>query len=115
MRDKDLYEKILGIEAPWSVTEVELDLKKGEVRVHVADTSERLTCPECGKPCPGYDRLPRRWRHLDTCQYRTVLVALVPRVECPEHGVRQIQVPWDESGSRFTALFVCRGTRSTAS
>lgn len=105
MRDKDLYEKILGIEAPWSVTEVELDLKQGEVRVHVADTSERLTCPECGKPCPGYDRLPRRWRHLDTCQYRTMLVALVPRVECPEHGVRQIQVPWGESGSRFTALF----------
>ena len=105
MRDKELYEKILGIEAPWAVTEVELDLKKGEVRVHVASSAERWACPECGKLCPGYDRLPRRWRHLDTCQYRTLLLAWVPRVECPEHGVRQIQVPWGESGSRFTALF----------
>ena len=105
MRDKDLYEKILGLEAPWSVTEVELDLPKGEVRIHVADSSQHWTCPECSKPCPGYDRLPRRWRHLDTCQYRTLLVALVPRVECPEHGVRQIRVPWGETGSRFTALF----------
>src|SRR5690606_21451053 len=24
---------------------------------------------------------------------------------CPEHGVRQVQVPWAEEGSRFTMLF----------
>jgi transposase len=55
---------------------------------------------------PGYDRAPeRRWRHLDTCQYRTVLTARIPRVECPEHGVRQIRVPWAEDRSRFTAMF----------
>lgn len=106
MRDKELYEKILGIEAPWTVSEVELDLKKGEVRVHVvADSSERWSCPECGTPSPGYDHLPRHWRHLDTCQYRTLLQAMVPRVQCPEHGVRLIRVPWGERGSRFTALF----------
>jgi transposase len=28
-------------------------------------------------------------------------------VECPEHGPRQIDVPWAESGSRFTTLFEC--------
>jgi transposase len=54
---------------------------------------------------PGYDHRPRRWRHLDTCQYRTILIAEVPRVECPDHGVHQIRVPWGEPGSRFTALF----------
>ena len=55
---------------------------------------------------PGYDQAAeRRWRHLDTCQYRTVLVARIPRVECPEHGIRQIWVPWSEERSRFTALF----------
>ena len=47
----------------------------------------------------------RRWRHLDTCQYRTVLVAKVPRVDCPAHGPRQVGVPWADPGSRFTALF----------
>jgi len=34
-----------------------------------------------------------------------VLVADVPRVECEEHGVHQIDVPWSERGARFTALF----------
>jgi transposase len=42
---------------------------------------------------------------LDTCQYRTILIAEVPRVRCREHGVRQVRVPWAEEGSRFTALF----------
>jgi len=108
MRDKDLYQRILGIEAPWTVTEVELDIqgpRHGEVRVHVAGTAERWACPECGHMGPCYDHLPRRWRHLDTCQYPTILVALVPRVQCSEHGVRQVKVPWGEAGSRFTALF----------
>jgi len=40
-----------------------------------------LVCRQCGKPCPGYDKRVRRWRHLDTCQLKTVLVADVPRVQ----------------------------------
>ena len=30
--------------------------------------------------------------------------AEVPRVRCPEHGIRQLRVPWAEENSRFTAL-----------
>ena len=62
-------------------------------------------CPTCGRASPGYDTRERRWRHLDTCQYQTILVAAVPRVECPEDGVVQVDVPWSEKGSGFTALF----------
>lgn len=106
MRDKELYAQILGIIPPWIVREVELALPAGEVIVHLdLDPSFKLTCPVCGQPSPGYDTRPRRWRHLDTCQYRTVIAADVPRVECPEHGVHQIAVPWAEPGGRFTALF----------
>ena len=106
MRDKELYRKILGIEAPWSVVDVELKLDEGEVLVYLKHGARKeLRCPECGEAATGYDARPRRWRHLDTCQYRTVLVAEVPRVDCTRHGVRQIQVPWGEPGSRFTALY----------
>jgi len=31
--------------------------------------------------------------------------ACVPRLKCPTHGIRQLQVPWAEPGSQFTALF----------
>ena len=35
MRDKDLYARILGLEAPWHVTEVDLRREYGEVIVTV--------------------------------------------------------------------------------
>ncbi len=85
---------------------MELALGEGEVRIFVeAEGGAKLGCPACGAERPGYDARERRWRHLDTMQYRTIVIATVPRVECPEHGVVQVRVPWAEEGSRFTALF----------
>ena len=106
MRDREMYAKLLGLEAPWKVKDVDLRLEEGEVEVvleHAA--SPKLACPECGAKCPGYDTRRRQWRHLDTMQFRTVITADVPRVECEEHGVKLVEVPWAGPGSRFTALF----------
>lgn len=105
MRDTDLYQRILGIQPPWAISGVELDTPSKEVRVRVENLDAELPCPACGLLCSRYDSRLRRWRHLDTCQFQTILVAEVPRVSCPDHGVRQVQVPWGETGSRFTALF----------
>ena len=106
MRDKELYAQILGIKSPWQVSDVELALSEGEVTVHVEqEPGVKLCCPTCGDPSPGYDSRLRRWRHLDTCQYKTILEAELPRVKCKEHGVVTISVPWAESGSGFTAMF----------
>ncbi len=106
MRDKDLYAQILGIKRPWQVSEVDLNVQKGEVTVRVEQKDGvRSCCPSCGKESPGYDARTRRWRHLDTCQYKTILVADVPRVKCEEHGVVTVSVPWAEPGSGFTAMF----------
>ncbi|MFQ5659123.1 MAG: ISL3 family transposase, partial [Gammaproteobacteria bacterium] len=106
MRDKELYKQIMGIHSPWEVTEVELSVEAEEVRVHGAQAAgTQQTCPHCGTPCSGYDKRYRTWRHLDTCQFKTLLVAEVPRVKCSEHGVVTVVVPWAESGSGFTALY----------
>lgn len=35
----------------------------------------------------------------------TYLHASPPRVNCPEHGVKQVNLPWAEAKSRFTILF----------
>lgn len=67
---------------------------------------EEFTCPECGKKFGVYDHAEERtWRHLDSCQFATMLRARIPRVACPEHGVLQASVPWAEPRSRFTLLF----------
>lgn len=108
MRDKDLYQKILGVESPWYVTDVELELENlsGKVTVKVeVESGVQLHCPHYGKTVPGYDKRRKQWRHLDTSQYQTPLSAEVPRVNCPEHGVSLLQIPWSAPSSGFTALF----------
>lgn len=106
MQDRELYRRILGIETPWYVESVELKLDAGEVHVHLAHQEGiEWPCPECAVPAKLHDHQPeRQWRHLDTCQYRTILHAQPPRSECPEHGVRVVKLPWAEPSARFTAL-----------
>lgn len=105
MRDFDLYQAVLGLKAPWTVVNVELDVKGEQVTVTVEVGPGPYPCPECQERVPGYDRKRRRWRHLDTCQFTTWIQADLPRVSCPTHGVKQIAVPWAEPGSQFTAWF----------
>ena len=38
-------------------------------------------------------------------QFKTFIHALIPRVNCPTHGVQTMLVPWSEKHSRFTILF----------
>ena len=104
MRDRDLYAKLLGIQAPWAVRDVQLVDEEKQVEVFIDHTGP-VTCPDCGQETSRYDVRERRWRHLDTMQYRTILVAQVPRAKCEKHGVKQVHVPWSEPGSRFTAFF----------
>lgn len=105
MRDIELYRAILGLQEPWTVVNVELDLPGQQVVVTVDPGPGPFPCPACEQPVPGYDRKLRRWRHLDTCQFTTVIQAEVPRVHCATHGVKQLTVPWADPGSQFTALF----------
>jgi transposase len=100
------YGQLIGLRPPWQVLQVEVSHTDQEVRIFVVRAARpRLRCPECNRPCGGYDTRERRWRHLDTMQYRTFVIAEVPRVQCEKHGIRQVAVPWSEPASRFTALF----------
>ena len=80
MQDRQLYEQILGLQAPWFVERVELKLENGEVHVYLEHRNDAVWhCPERGRESPLHDHTAvRSWRHLDTCQYRTVLCAVQP-------------------------------------
>jgi transposase len=102
------YRRLLGLQEPWVVEAVNLALaaQRVEIRLRAEVDTRGLKCPECGKWSALYDHAPeRRWRHLDTMQFETVLVARIPRVNCPEHGVKTIEVPWAAKNSRFTLMF----------
>jgi transposase len=107
MQDTELYRQLLGLNTPWTVTRVELRVKEQRVEVWAGHAeSVRWPCPECATELALYDHGEERtWRHLDSCQFQTYLHARPPRVTCPEHGVRQVQLPWAEPRGRFTTLF----------
>lgn len=106
MDQNRLYERILGLSPPWRVSSVELDEESGEITIEVTLVDgSLLLCPKCGKSCPRYDHRSRKWRHLDTCQFQTLIHSDVPRINCSEHGVLTTQVPWAEESSRYTQLF----------
>ena len=107
MQDTALYQYLLGLQSPWTVSRVELNITGQRVDVW-AEHPEGVSwaCPHCSRELPLYDHAEERtWRHLDSCQFQTYLQARIPRVECGEHGVVQVGVPWAALRSRFTLLF----------
>lgn len=106
MKDTSLYQQILGDTDPWNVNDVRLDAEKLTVEVRLTVRPDALWgCPQCQSRMHIKEWRTRRWRHLDSCQFKTILEAAVPVVECSEHGAQTVQVPWAEGSSRFTMYF----------
>lgn len=98
----------LGIKPPWELVDQHLDTEKSPHELHLevkAERGTRYACPVCGKSCAAHDYQDKSWRHLNFFQHHCYVHASVPRVKCPAHGVKLIEVPWARKGSAFTLLF----------
>lgn len=106
MEIEEHYGLLLGINSPWEISSVALDLSAQKVDVIIEYTDDKGACPECGVISPKHDdRKERTWRHLDTMQFATQLHCKLPRVRCKNHGVKSLNAPWAGENSRFTLLF----------
>lgn len=105
MKDFELYQQILGLTEPWRVESVTLKPKEREIEVRVGCADTLWGCAHCRQRMHLHDHEERRWRHLDSCQFKTIIVSRVPVVRCPEHGSQTVAVPWAEKFARFTRLF----------
>jgi transposase len=107
MDDKLFFSKILGIHSPWLIRKLTIDEKEQRVDIFVDHESGiRVRCPLCNEFYGMYDHAPERvYRHLDTCQMQTFIHIRPPRVNCPTHGVKQIDSMLGENGSAMTYAF----------
>jgi transposase len=107
MRDIDLFQLALGLVPPWMVSDAKFDADKKRLDIEIDfKTGGRFPCPECDKAdCPVHDTVKKSWRHLNFFQHEAFLHARVPRIDCPDHGVRLVNVAWARPGSGFTLLF----------
>ena len=102
MQDTEVFRVLLGLTAEWEVSSVDIDVKAASVEVHLSHIGI-ARCPVCGVECLTHDHSrERRWRHLDTMGFATVVVARVPRSNCQDHGVKQLGVPWASPNSHMT-------------
>ena len=76
---EEFYNAILGIESPWEVVSIS---RKVEIRIVTAHVqykkNVRFQCLKCGAEGKLHDHRKRRWRHLDSCNHKTMIEALVP-------------------------------------
>lgn len=102
-----LFTSALGLQRPWVVADVKLDVGKHRIDFEVGCQATKLACPQCGTSDQlVHDRMRRSWRHLDFFQFEAWLHADVPRVACAACGkTTQLPVPWAREGSGFTLLF----------
>ncbi|WP_397569980.1 transposase family protein [Schlesneria sp. T3-172] len=93
------------------MSSVTLNIEQLRVEVHVEHPSgTRFCCPDCQQELGCYDHTEEsQWRHLDSCQFKTILLARITRVECPVHGVKQVRVPC--GGMSMGTLLVCSERR----
>jgi transposase len=108
MLAEEIFALGLGLTPPWKVMSQHLDTEKTPTVLHLeigADRGAEYPCPECGAFCKAHDFKEYTWRHLNFFQHHCYLTAKVPRIKCPEHGIRRVDVPWAREGSRFTLLF----------
>ena len=93
---KDLATRLLQLKAPWIVHEVEIVDVAMTMAVHVEHQyTVAMACPECGPTIPTrHDSREVSWRDADWAEFKVTLTARMPRVRCPEHGVKMLPAPW---------------------
>jgi transposase len=105
MRDVEFFQKALELKEPWKVNAVRMDLAGRKVEIDIECSKQVWADPESGQRAHLHGYEERKWRHLDTMQFETILIAKVPRIKYTDGRTELLPVPWAGKHSRFTLMF----------
>jgi transposase len=106
MKDLDLFQMALGLGDKWIVTKSEFTREEKRLDIYIDFIAGTLfPCSECGTESKVHDTFEKVWRHLNFFQFAAYIHARIPRVNCQQHGVKLIEVPWARKQSGFTLYF----------
>lgn len=96
---------MLGLVKPWVLYKAETDTNM-DLHLYIKfEKGSKFVCKDCENLCPVYDTKEKVWRHLNCFEHKTFIHCNVPRIECKEHGVHMVDVPWANGTTGFTILF----------
>lgn len=94
---------LLPQDQDWSIERVICDDEAQEIRICLHYSSATIHVGDCNRSI--YDHRPvREWRHLDLWQYKTYILAAVPRYKDDDGKVKSIGVPWACPDARLSWL-----------
>ena len=94
MQNTEFYRQILGIDSPWKIVSVDLDVEAKRVVICVeVDANTKWFHPDSKLPASLHKGQERTWRYLDTCQFETFIKANVPIVMHENGSIEEIAVP----------------------
>jgi transposase len=106
MFTENFFTILLDLGDNWKVKFVESNVKTNEVFINIICLSKEFEDPESGEKCKLYDHAPeRKWRHLDTMQYKTYITCRLPRIKTTSGKVKTVQPNWASGYERHTYLF----------
>ena len=110
MKQEELFAIAIGIQNPWIIKNIELDLQSEELNIEVdfvKGSTFKYIDEETGEigEFKAYDTSEKTWRHMNFFQYRCYIHARIPRVCLGNGKIRQVKAPWEGSAFGFTLLF----------
>lgn len=96
--------KNLSLGKNWKITDVEFDIDPMNIHAFV-EYCGSIECPICHSASTKYDVRKRTWREIDYGKSKCNVTATFPRVDCPYHGVHEIDIPWSGRTSKLTLHF----------
>ena len=106
MFTNNFFNILLNLDKNWQVTNVESDLETNEITLVVDYINKLAKFPKTSDYFKIYDHTKiRKWRHLDTMQYKTFIECRLPRVKNKSGKIATILPPWASSHSHHTHLF----------
>lgn len=110
MKSEEIFAAAIGVESPWFIKSVNLEIEKGELHIEIdfpKGSEFKYVDEETGeiKYYKAYDTSIKTWRHMNFFQYRCYLNARIPRVQLTNGKVKQVKASWEGNTSGFTMLF----------
>lgn len=99
----NLFARSLNLSSPYSIDKIEIDEETKTIIVKIVKNKDFETiCPSCAKEVKVYDKMNKKWRHIDFETYKVFIEYKIPRVKCQEHGVKLSEVDWAKPRHQFT-------------